>query len=178
MASKALTTVRALLVFPGLDRSAIDEDCRNIQTRDRNHRAWHVLVAAAKGEKSVNTLRLADCFDGVGDDFTGNERVFHAFGAHRDAVADRDGAEDLRHGSCCAQRCDRTRGQIVQAKIAGSDGAVTIGYSNDRLGEIFIMKAYGAQHGAISRPFDSLGDCLTATIIHSLFSSQEPLVVL
>ena len=35
-------------------------------------------------------------FDGVGDDFAGDERILHAFAAHRDAVGNGDDIEDNR----------------------------------------------------------------------------------
>ncbi len=38
--------------LPGLDRAAVDEDRGNIQPRDGDHRAGHVLVAAADGQRA------------------------------------------------------------------------------------------------------------------------------
>ena len=66
-------------------------------------RAGHILVAAADGEQAVHARGAANGLDRVGDDFARDQRILHALGAHGDAVADGDGAEDLRHGLGVAQ---------------------------------------------------------------------------
>ena len=86
-----------------LDGAAIDKDGRDIQPRDGDHRAGHVLVAAADGHHAIDARRAADGLDGIGDHFARDQRILHALGAHGDAVAHGDGAEDLRHGLGVAQ---------------------------------------------------------------------------
>ncbi len=87
----------APVVVARLDRAAVDEDRRDVHPRDRDHGTGHVLVAAADGEHAVHALRPAGRLDGVRDDLAGHQRVLHPLGAHRDAVAHGDRAEDLRH---------------------------------------------------------------------------------
>ena len=47
-------------------------------------------------------------------------------------------------------------GEIVQARVAGRDGAVAVGDADDGLVEILVAKAHGAEHGAIRSALDSL----------------------
>ena len=158
-ASKALTDGEIFAVaVAGLDGAAVNEDRGNIQPRDGDHRAGHVLVAAADGQQAVHARRAAHGFDGVGDHFARHQRILHALGAHGDAVADGDGAEDLRHGFGLAQRFRGARGQIVQAGVAGSDGAVAVGDADDGLVEIAVAESDRAQHGAVGSALDALGD--------------------
>ena len=79
---------------PGQNGAAIDEDGRTIQARHGHRAAGHVLVATADGDEAVEARGTHDGFDGIGDDFARDERVFHAFGAHGDAVGDGDGVEE------------------------------------------------------------------------------------
>ncbi len=51
------------MVVTGLDRAAVNKDGWNVQTRDRDHRTRHVLVAAADGEHTVHALAVAHGFD-------------------------------------------------------------------------------------------------------------------
>ena len=106
----------------GLDGAAIDKDRGNVQARDGDHGAGHVFVAAADGHQAVDTRGAANGFDGVGDDFARDQRILHPLGAHGDAVADGDGAEDLRHGlrlraSACMARAARSLSPALQGVI-------------------------------------------------------------
>ncbi len=148
----------------GLDGAAVNKDRGNIQPRDGDHRAGHVFVAAADGQQAIHARRAANGFDGVGDDFARDQRILHSFGAHGDAVAHGDGAEDLRHGLRLAQGFHGRCGQIVQAGIAGGDGAVAVGDADDGLIEIGVAKAHRAKHRAVGSAFDALGDYLASCV--------------
>ena len=109
---------------PGADRAAVDHQRRPIEPRHRDDAARHVLVAAGHGDQRVVPLRAHHRLDRVGDQVARRQRVAHAVGAHRQAVADADGVEaqadqpgrlhallDLRRpggrGACC-RCCPRT----------------------------------------------------------------------
>ena len=101
---------------------------------------------------------VADRLDRVRDHLARDERVLHALGAHRDAVADGDGAEDLRHGAGGAQRGLGARGQAAEAGVAGRDVAVGVGDAHDRLPEVAVAEADRAQHRAVGGALHALGD--------------------
>ena len=48
--------------------------------------------------------------------------------------------------------------RIVQAGVAGRDGAVAVGHADDGLVEIAVAEADRAQHGAVGSALDALGD--------------------
>jgi hypothetical protein len=75
-------------------------------------------------------------FDAVGDDFARDQRVLHAFGAHRHAVGDGRRAEDLRVAAGFLDAVHRRVGQLLQAAVAGRDGAVAVGDADHRLAEV------------------------------------------
>src|SRR6266511_1087515 len=68
----------AALVPSGADRAAVDEDRRNVHPGDGDHRARHVLVAAANGQQAVHALGRTHRLDRVGDDLAGDEAVAHS----------------------------------------------------------------------------------------------------
>ena len=52
------------------------------------------LSKPPNGDEAIHALRAHDGFDGVGDDFAREERVFHCLCAHGNAVGHGDGVED------------------------------------------------------------------------------------
>ena len=93
-------------------------------------------------------VAAGDEFDGVGDDFTGDERGLHALGAHGDAVGDGDGVE-LHGGSASfADALLYGGGYIAEMKVAGADLGPGVGYANDWLVQVFFGETYSAQVGA------------------------------
>ena len=50
------------------------------------------------------------------------------------------------------------RGEHVEAGVAGRDRAVAVGDADDRLVEVVIAEADGAEHGAVRRALDARGD--------------------
>ena len=150
----------------GLGRAAINEDCGNIQARDGEHAAGHIFVAAADHHHAVHARCAANRLDRISDHFARNEREFHPLGAHRNSVAHRDGAENLRHGLGIAENAHGALREIIQARVARRHGAVAIGNADDGLVEIVVAEANGAQHRAIRRALHSVGDQL-ASFIHT-----------
>ncbi len=152
-------------VMARFDRAAVNKDRRNVQTRHRYQCARHVLVTATDRQQTIDALRLAHGLDRIGDHFARDEAVLHAFSAHRDAVADSDCAEHLRHRPRLLQRSNRAIRKKIEAYVAGRDGAVAVRDGDDRLIEIGIAKADRAQHGAIRRALDSVSDGSAADIV-------------
>ena len=85
-----------VFVAAGHNRAAVNKHRRTVQSRHGHHAAGHVFVAAADRDDAVEALATDHGFNRVGNHFAGHQRIFHAFGAHRNAVGNRDGVED--HG--------------------------------------------------------------------------------
>ena len=141
-----------------LDRAAVDEHRRNVHPSHGQHGARHVLVAATNGQHPIHALTVAGRFDGVSNHFTAHQGVLHPFSAHGDSITHGDGSEHLGHASGLPGCFLSPLGEVVQPHIAGGDGAVAVGDAQDGLAEIAVTKAHGAQHGAVGRPLDPLGD--------------------
>ncbi len=84
---------RLAVEMTGADRAAVDHQRRAIEPAHRDQAAGHVLVAAGERDIRVVPLRLHHGLDRIGDQVARLQRVAHAVGAHRDAVADADGVE-------------------------------------------------------------------------------------
>ena len=158
-----------------LDRAAIDKDGRNVEPRDRDHRAGHVLVAAADRQQAVHPLRAARRLDRIGDHFPRDQRVPHPFGAHRDAVADGDRSECLRHRAALAQCRHGAVREPVQPCIARRDGAVGARHSDNGLGEVAVLEPHGAQHRAIGSTCQAFRHGATAKIVAHASPSRASL---
>ena len=84
-------------MLSGLDRSAVDKDGRNIEARHRDDGTGHVFVTATDGNNAIHALTTNNCFDGISNNFTGDEGKLHAFRAHRDSIGNRNCPKCLRH---------------------------------------------------------------------------------
>ena len=151
----------AAVVVSRLDRPAIHEDRGDIQACEGDHRTRHILVASAECKHAIHALGTADRLDGIGDDLTGHEGELHPLGAHRDAVADSDDAEDLRHRPRLAERILSPVREIIQPDVAGGQSAVAVGNADDRFGEIVVTETDGTEHGTVRGALDALRDRLT-----------------
>src|SRR5580658_7667252 len=154
----------------GLGGAAVNKNCRDVQPRDRDHRAGHVLVAAADGEHAVHALRVAYGFNGVGDHFPRNQGIFHSFGAHGNAVAYGDGSENLRHGLLVSKDFRGAYGEVVQTGVTRGDVAIGVGNADDGFFKIAVAKADGPKHGAVWSTLDTVRYSAASTVrtIHLL----------
>src|SRR5262249_20318129 len=59
--------------------------------------------------------------------------------------------------------------QVVEAQVAWGNGAVGVGYTDNRLFEIGVGETDGAQHGAVGRALNAMGN-LTAGAYVDLLS--------
>ena len=96
--------------FSRLDGAAVHEDRWDVHPRHREHGPRHVFVTAADSQNAIHALAIAGRFDGVSDHFPAHQGIFHPLGAHRDAVADGDGSEGLRHSASQSGRLFGTPG--------------------------------------------------------------------
>ena len=143
---------------PGKDGSAVDEDRRTVEARNSQHATGHVLVAPADGHESVESLAAHDRFDRFGDDLARNERVFHPFGAHRNAIGNGDGVEDNRFAARCIGAARRFAREHVDVHVAGRDHAPSGSDAHLRFAEVFFLEPDGIEHGAARGAFRSVED--------------------
>ena len=133
------------------NRSAINKNRRPVHSRHRHDAGRHVLVAATNRHKTVHALATDHGFDRVGNDLTRHKRVFHALGAHRNAVGNRDGVE---HHPLATGRIRALAGlasEFVDVHVARRHLAPSRSNANVRLGKILFLKTNGIKHRTTRR---------------------------
>src|SRR5260370_530372 len=116
------------------------------------------LVSREVIADSIETVCRGQCMDGISDDLSRHQAVAHALGAHGNAVAHGDGAENLRHRAHLAQRFTRTDREIVETHVAGGNGAVGVVDADNGLVKIAVGEPAPAQHRPVGSAFHSLRD--------------------
>ena len=152
------------LVVAGQNGAAVHIDGRHIGAQHAHQAAGHVFVAAADHQHAVHPLALHAGFDAVGDDFAADQRVLHAFGAHGHAVRDSGRAEDLGVAAGFFNAGNRRVSQLLQAGVAGGDGAVAVGHADHGLLEVCRFVAHGVVHRAVGCAGGAFGDVLAAAV--------------
>ena len=137
----------AAVVVSGENRAAVERKRRDIQARESHHGAGDGLIAAADRDDGVEGVGAHEKLDGIGDHFARNQRSFHAFGAHGDAVGNGDGVELDGSAAGGADAGFDAFGELAQMKIAGSDFGPGVGDGDERAGEIVVGEARGFEHG-------------------------------
>ena len=147
VALKGADDVKLFIVVAAcLDCSAVDHDRRTIQPPHRDQAAWHVLVATRKCNQCVVPLATHDGFDRVSDQITTLQAEAHAFGAHRDAVADTDGVESHADQPCVFDTLLHFRSQIQQVHVAAIAFVPNTGDSDLRLVHVLGSHSRGVEH--------------------------------
>ena len=82
-----------LLEGSGGDGAAVEHEAGDVEAGEGHDGGGHVFVTAGDTDEAVEGVAAGDELDRVCDDFAGDERGFHALGAHGDAVVDGDGVE-------------------------------------------------------------------------------------
>ena len=139
------------------DRAAVEHEAGNVEARQRHHRGGNRLVAADQHHQRVEQVAARDQLDRVGDDLAADERGPHALAAHGDAVGDRDGVELERRAAGLADPVLHVHGQIAQVIVAGTDLDPGVGDADERLPQILVGQAGGAQHRPRRRPAGAVG---------------------
>ncbi len=142
----------------GGDRSGVEEDGGEVESRRGHQHAGDRLVAAGEQHRAVEALGLHDGLDAVGDDLTRDEREVHSLVAHRDAVGDGDSAELQRVAPAGVHALLRRLRETREAQVAGGDLVPRAGDADLRLVPVGVAHADGAQHAATRRGLDAIGD--------------------
>ena len=146
------------MLWPGLDRAAVNEYRRPVESCQSHDATRHVLVAPADRDQPVKPFRGRHGLDGIGDDFPRNQRVAHPLGAHGNPVGYRNRIEDdaLAAGLVCA-RTGQFR-QPADMHVAGRHHAPGGGNADLRFGEVFILETDRAQHGPARSLLQAVND--------------------
>ena len=146
------------------DRATVDHDRRTIQAAHCDQAAGHIFVAAWNRHKAVVPLRVHDRFDRVSDQVSGWERVAHAIGAHRDAIADTDRIEPHPHHPCSHRTLTDFGCKLVEVHVAGVAVVPHACNSDLRLVEVGRLEASAQEH-CLRGPLGSwLGDSGAVTV--------------
>src|SRR5699024_11021314 len=116
-----------VLVAARQNGAAVNINGRDIGPEHAHHAAGHVLVTASDHQDAIHPLPLDAGFNAIGNDFTRDQRVFHALGAHGHAVRNGGRTEYLGVSAVGTDSLNGSVGQLLEAGVAGRDGAVAIG---------------------------------------------------
>lgn len=133
------------------NRSTINKSRRTIHTHDGHDASRHVLVASADGHKAVEPLTTNHRLNGVRNHLAGNERILHPFGAHRNAIGDRDGIENRCLSAGRIDTQSGFAGELIDVHIARRHHAPGGSHTDLRLREIALLVAHGIKHSATWR---------------------------
>ena len=120
--------------------------------------AGHVLVATANGHKAVHALAADDGLDGIGDDFAGDERIFHA------SVPIEMPSEMVMVLKMIAlppasfAPASASRASLSMCMLQGVTMLQVEAMPMMRLGKILGLEADGVKHGAARGAFGAIED--------------------
>ena len=103
-------------------------------------------------------LPRATKFDAVGDHVARDQRGFHAFGAHRDAVGDGDGVELHGRAAGGADTFLDGGGDVAEVVVTGADLGPRVRDADDGLVQVVFGEADAAQHRAGGRAGRAFGE--------------------
>ena len=130
---------RVAFKFAGSDGAAVENESGNIQARQRHHAAGNRFVAADENDQCIEKISASDKFYRVGNDFAADQRSFHPFGAHGDAVRNGNGIEFEWRAAGFADAVLYVLSEFAQVIVAGADFNPGVGDANQRLGKVFIL---------------------------------------
>ena len=98
---------------------------------------------------------------GVGNDLAAGQGILHARVSHGNAVVDADRVEDERHAAGRADALLDVDAHLVQMDVAGNDVGIAVANGDERLAEIVVGHAGGAEQAAVRcagiAQFDDVG---------------------
>lgn len=94
-------------------------------------------------------MGLYHCFDGIGNDFSACQRVFHSVVSHSDSVANADGIEDERNAACFDNAFFDALGDFVEVDVSGDDIDVGGDDGDERFVEVLFLDTASAEQGAV-----------------------------
>ncbi len=148
--------------------SSIENEAWNIQASQCHNAAGNRLVAADQNNQCIEEIPSCNELDGIGDDFTANQRRPHAFRPHGDAIGNTDSVELQRSSTGGANAFLHMLREFTEVIVAGTDLDPGIGHANQRFLEVFIAKSRGAKHRARTRAVCAVSQSVTARLKKSV----------
>ena len=126
------------LKFAGSDGAAVENESGNIQASQRHNAAGNRLVAADENDQCIEKISASDKFNRVGNDFAADQRSFHPFGAHGNAIGDGNSIELERRAAGFADAVFYMLRELAQVVVAGADFNPGVGDADQRFGKVFV----------------------------------------
>src|SRR6185312_7699723 len=149
------------LVVSRHDGAAIEHHAGHVETEQSHRGSGDGFVASDEGNNAIKHVATADEFDGVGNEVAADERRFHAFGAHGDAVRDRDGVELHRRAAGFTDASFHVVRERAQVEIARHGLNPRVGDTDDGLLQILVGVTDSLEHGARRGAIRALRDGVT-----------------
>ena len=149
---------------PRQDRSAVDEDHREVEPAGGHEHPGQGLVASGEPDEGVEALGVHDRLDGVRDDLPAHEGGVHALVTHRDAVGDGNGNEFEGKPAGRSHAVLRPLGQPGERQVARRDLVPGRGDTDLRLVEVVVRHPDGAEHRPRRRTPETLGHVLAVNL--------------
>ena len=134
------------------DRTAVEDQRRQIEARQDHRGGGDRLVAADQHDQRVEEVAARDQLDRIGDHFAAHQRGAHPRGSHRDPVGDRDGVELHRRAARGAHAVLERRRQLPQVQVARADLGPGIRDAHDGARQRVAVEARRPQHRTGPRP--------------------------
>ncbi len=115
------------VVVAGHDRSTVKQDRGQVEAGERHQATRIRLVTGGDGNEAVKHVALRHELDRVGDDFSANQRRFHALSTHADAVRYGNRVELEGCGAGSADPRLDPLGEAAQRVVAGTDLGPCVG---------------------------------------------------
>ena len=137
--------------MPGRNRSAVQNQARNIQPRQRHHAGWNRFVASHQNHQRVEHIAARYKFDGIRNHFAADQRCPHSLRAHCDAVGNGNGVELQRRATGFADASFHVFSEFAQVIVAWPDFNPGVRDADQRLLEVGIVEADRLEHRARGR---------------------------
>ena len=100
---------------------------------------------------AIEAFRAHHRFDGIGDDFPGDQRIAHPGRPHGNTVGDSDRVEQHALAARLVHAGNRFGRELVDVHVAGREVRPGGSHADLRLLEVGVLESHGAQHGARRR---------------------------
>ncbi len=138
------------------DGAAVEHQRRHIEPGQGHDGAGNRLVAPGERHDGIEQMAAHDEFDRIGDDLAADQRRFHAFRAHRNAVRNGDRVELDRRPPRGSDPSLHTLRQTAQVEIARHDFNPGVRDTDERTRQVLVREPDGFQHCSRRRSARSL----------------------
>ena len=153
----------------GAHCAAGDKNSRDIQSGRSHQKARDVFIAVRNHHERVKSVGNRHGFGAVSDQFTTDERVFHAFVSHSDAVADSDSREHDRNTAGKRDALFDSVDDLIEVHVSGDDIVFRADDTDQRFFQFFVGQAECVKQGAVRCGLRAFFDFVTSHINYLVF---------